>query len=215
MGPNGAGKGTQAGFLCKHYDLVHISVGNILRWNIQSHTKLAAKVIRHIMKGYLVPDEIVFEVVKKRLDDHDWNYGFVLDGFPRNLSQAEFFMESYDIDAVIHIEMPEEVAIKRALSRRVCEQCKLDYNLIYHRPKIPDLCDVCGGKLLSRPDDKPDAIRKQLSEYNSKTIPIIDLFRQKDLVVSVNGNKQIDQVHSDIKRELMKLDVLRITGWNR
>ncbi len=215
MGPNGAGKGTQASLLCNHYDLVHISVGNILRWNIQAHTKLAARVIRHIMKGYLVPDEIVFEVIKKRLDDHDWNYGFVLDGFPRNLSQAEFFMESYDIDAVIHIEVPEEVAIKRALSRRVCEQCKLDYNLIYHRPKIPDSCDVCGGKLLSRPDDKPEAVKKQLLEYNSKTIPIIDLFRQKDLVVSVNGNKQIDQVHSDIKRELMKLDVLRITGWNR
>ena len=215
MGPNGAGKGTQASLLCKHYDLVHISVGNILRWNIQAHTKLAAKVIRHIMKGYLVPDEIVFEVVKKRLDEHDWNYGFVLDGFPRNLSQAEFFMESYDIDAVILIEVPDEVAVQRALSRRVCEQCKLDYNLIYHRPKIPDLCDVCGGKLLPRPDDKPEAVKEQLLEYTSKTIPIIDLFRQKDLVVSVNGNKQIEQVHSDIKRELMKLDFLRITGWNR
>jgi len=215
MGPNGAGKGTQASLLCKHYDLVHISVGNILRWNIQTHTKLAARVIRHIMKGYLVPDEIVFEVVKKRLDEHDWNYGFVLDGFPRNISQAEFFMESYDVDAVILIEVPDEVAVQRALSRRVCEQCKLDYNLIHHRPKIPDLCDVCGGKLLSRPDDKPDAVKEQLLEYNSKTIPIIDLFRQKDLVVSVNGNKQIEQVHSDIKRELMKLDVLRITGWKR
>lgn len=213
MGPNGAGKGTQATLLCKHYDLVHISVGDILRWNIQNHTKLAAKIIKHIMAGQLVPDDIVLEVVKRRLDEHDWNYGFVLDGFPRNLSQAEFFMESYDIDAVIHLVVPDEVAIKRALSRRICEHCKLDYNLIYHRPAIPDLCDVCGGRLLPRSDDTPNAIKEQLREYNSKTIPIIDLFRKKEIVIEVNGDKPIEQVHLEIKRELMKSDVLRFQDW--
>lgn len=214
MGPSGAGKGTQANLLCKQYDLVHISVGDILRWNIQSHTKLAAKIRKTLIAGQLVPDEIVLEVVKRRLDDHDWRYGFVLDGFPRNLSQAEFFMESYDVDAVIHIEVPDEVAFKRVLSRRICEQCKLDYNLIYHRPKIPDICDVCGGRLVARPDDTPEAIKKQLAEYNSKTLPIIDLFRQKELLIVVDGTKPIEQVHAEIKRELIKADALKLMTGN-
>jgi len=213
MGKNGAGKGTQASLLCRNYDLVHISVGDILRWNIQNHTKIAAKIIKHIKAGQLVPDDIVLEVVKKRLEEHNWNYGFVLDGFPRTLNQAEFFSESYDIDAVIHIQVPDEIAIKRALSRRICEQCKLDYNLIYHRPQNPDYCDVCGGRLLPRPDDTPDAIREQVYEYNSKTIPIIDYFRQKEIVITINGDKPIEQVHSEIKRELIKADVLRMSDW--
>lgn len=209
MGPNGAGKGTQAALLCKLYNLIHIAVGDILRWNIQYHTKIGARIRRYLMAGQLVPDEIVLEVVKHRLELHDWNYGFVLDGFPRNLSQAEFFMESYDIDAVIHIEVPDEIAMQRVLSRRICEQCGLDYNLIYHRPKNPEFCDVCGGILKSRPDDTPEAIKEQLSEYNSKTIPILDLFLKKELVIDVDGTKPIEQVHSDIKRELLKADVLR------
>ncbi|MGB9602192.1 MAG: adenylate kinase family protein, partial [Limisphaerales bacterium] len=213
MGKNGAGKGTQSSLLCRAYDLVHISVGDILRWNIQNHTKIAAKIIKHIQSGQLVPDEIVFEVVKKRLEEHNWNYGFVLDGFPRNLNQAEFFMESYDIDAVIHIHVSDDVAIKRVLSRRICEHCKLDYNLIYHRPQNPDFCDVCGGRLLPRADDTPNAIREQVYEYNSKTIPIIDYFKQKEIVITVNGDKPIEQVHSEIKRELLKADVLRLSDW--
>ena len=116
------------------FDLVHISVGDIFRWNIQHHTKLGAQVKRIVAAGNLVGDDIVEGVVRRRLDEHDWNYGFILDGFPRSVAQAGFFLESYDIDAVIHIDVPDEVVRKRVLSRRLCWQCGLDYNLISHRP---------------------------------------------------------------------------------
>mgnify|MGYP004003190715 FL=1 len=119
MGVQGCGKGTQAKMLAEDFDLVHISVGDLFRWNIQSHTKLAARIKRIIADGQLVPDEIVEQLIRKRLDDHDWNYGYILDGFPRNGRQALFFLESYDIDAVINIDVPDEVVLQRVLSRRL------------------------------------------------------------------------------------------------
>src|SRR3990172_198453 len=119
MGVKGWGKGTKAKRLKEDLGLVHISVGDIFRWNIQSHTKLAARIQRIMAEGILVPDDIVEEIVQNRLQQHDWNYGFILDGFPRNRVQAEFFLETYDIDAVIHIDVPDEEVLKRVLSRRL------------------------------------------------------------------------------------------------
>src|ERR1700677_2873499 len=119
MGVQGCGKGTQATMLKNDFDLVHISVGDIFRWHIQSHTKLAARIKRIVAAGGLVSDDIVEEVVKNRLAEHDWNFGFILDGFPRNRTQAEFFLESYDIDAVIQIEVPDAVVMERIMSRRL------------------------------------------------------------------------------------------------
>lgn len=202
MGVQGCGKGTQAGLLKKDLDLVHISVGDIFRWNIQSHTKLAARIKRIVSAGELVPDDIVEEIVRRRLDEHDWNYGFILDGFPRNRTQAEFFLESYDIDAVIHIVVPDSVVLKRLLSRRLCEKCGLDYNLIHHRPAVPDTCDVCGGRLLTRPDDNEQGVRQRLSDFHQKTKPVLELFRRKELVVEVDGTQSPDQVHRETRRRL-------------
>lgn len=202
MGPNGSGKGTQADLLCKDYHLIHISVGDIFRWNIQNHTKLAARIQRIIDAGQLVSDDIVEEVVRARLDQHDWNFGFILDGFPRSVIQAIFFLESYDIDAVINVEVPDEAVIQRMLSRRLCSKCGLDYNLISHRPKAADTCDVCGGRLVSRPDDNPDAIKERLKEYHTKTQPILDLFRRKELVVMADGTQPVETVHQQIRQEL-------------
>ena len=183
MGVQGSGKGTQAELLAKDFDLVHISVGDIFRWHIQTHTKLAAR-------------------IRRRLDEHDWNYGFILDGFPRNVHQAGFFLESYDIDAVIHIEVPDQVVIDRIQNRRLCSQCGLDYNLIFHRPAKPDVCDVCGGALVTRPDDTPEAVRKRLQDYHTKTAPILKLFRGKELVVVVDGTRPIEQVQQEIRQKL-------------
>src|SRR3954462_1261117 len=118
MGVQGCGKGTQAKLLKEELDLVHVSVGDDFRWHIQSHTKLGARIKRLVAAGQLVPDDDVEEVVKTRLDLHDWNYGFILDGFPRNLTQAAFFLESYDVDAVILIDVPDAVVLERILSRR-------------------------------------------------------------------------------------------------
>jgi adenylate kinase len=202
MGPQGSGKGTQAKMLARDFDLVHISVGDILRWHVQSHTKLGAKVQRYMSAGRLVPDEMVAEVVKWRLEIHDWDYGFVLDGFPRNAPQAAFFLENYDIDAVIAIELPEEVAIERMQSRRLCSGCGLDYNLIQLRPKLPDVCDNCGGRLVTRPDDTPEAIRTRLRDYREKTRPILELFREKELIVAIDGTPSPDIVQAEIRRRL-------------
>jgi adenylate kinase len=184
------------------FDLVHISVGDIFRWHIQSHTKLGARIKRIMAEGQLVPDDIVEEVVKQRLDQHDWNYGFILDGFPRNSRQAAFFLESYDIDAVLLIDVPDDVVQERILNRRLCPNCGLDYNLIFHRPAVANRCDVCGTELVARPDDTPEAVRARLQDYHAKTQPILELFRHKELVVVVDGTRSVDAVQQDLRRQL-------------
>jgi adenylate kinase len=202
MGVQGSGKGTQALRLKGELDLVHISVGDLFRWNIQNHTKLGARIKRIVQEGKLVPDSDVGAVVRARLDEHDWNYGFILDGFPRNRPQAEFFLEGYDIDAVILIEVPDEEVVQRILSRRLCSGCKLDYNLIFHRPAVEDVCDVCKGKLVSRADDNPEAVRARLKDYHTQTEPTLELFRKKGLIVRVDGRHPADVVYQELRRQL-------------
>lgn len=202
MGVQGCGKGTQAKHLTQDFGIVHISVGDIFRWNIQSHTKLAARVRRIVDAGELVPDEIVEEIVIRRLAEHDWNYGFILDGFPRNRRQAEFFLESYDVDAVIHIEVSDETVMSRVMSRWLCPVCNLDYNLIHHRPAIENRCDVCDGELAIRGDDTEAAVRSRLEDFHEKTEPVLEQFMNKELVLQVDGSKPAEDVHEDILRSL-------------
>jgi adenylate kinase len=206
MGPIGSGKGTQADQLARAYDLVHIDVGAIFRWNIQQHTKLGARVRRIVDAGQLVPDDIVEEVVRERLDRHDWNYGFVLDGFPRNRAQAEFFLENYDIDAVVSLDTPDAVVLMRVMGRRLCTKCGLDYNLILHRPTAAHVCDICGGRLATRVDDGGEAVHARLTDYHAKTEPAIDLFRMRGLVLEIDGVKAPDDVQRDIRERLMLAD---------
>ena len=202
MGVQGCGKGTQARLLKESFDLVHISVGDMFRWHIQSHTKLGARIKRIVAEGQLVPDDVVEEVVKQRLEQHDWNYGFILDGFPRNARQAAFFLESYDIDAVLLIEVPDAVVQERILNRRLCPTCGLDYNLIFHRPAVANTCDICGAMLIARPDDIPEAVHARLQDYHTKTQPILELFRRKELVVTVDGTRSSAEVQQDLRRQL-------------
>ena len=202
MGVQGCGKGTQARMLADELDLVHISVGDMFRWHIQHHTKLGAQVKRIVATGNLVGDNVVEGIVRRRLDEHDWNYGFILDGFPRSASQAEFFLESYDVDAVIHIHVPDQVVRDRVLSRRLCSQCGLDYNLISHRPAEANKCDVCGAELVSRPDDTPEALADRLSEYHARTAPVLDLFRRKELVLNIDGTLEAQAVQQQIRSQL-------------
>ncbi len=158
MGVQGSGKGTQSTLLADDLDLAHISVGDIFRWHVKNHTKLGAQVRRLVAAGELVGDDLVEDVVKERLQQHDWNYGFIVDGFPRNRRQAEFFLESYDIDGVILLDLPDDEVRRRVLARRLCARCGMDYNLIAHRPEAEGRCDVCGGELVTREDDTPDAL---------------------------------------------------------
>ena len=198
MGVQGSGKGTQAKLLCAKYDLVHISVGDIFRWHVQFHTKIGAQVKRIVAAGELVGDDLVASVVQDRLTQHDWNFGFVVDGFPRNERQAEFFLESYDIDGVINLHLPDSEVERRVLSRRLCSQCGLDYNLIAHRPNDENRCDVCGGKLVVRADDNPEALANRLRDYHAKTKPVIEIFERKEFVVTVDATPRKEQIFAEV-----------------
>jgi adenylate kinase len=202
MGVQGSGKGTQSELLCADLDLVHISVGDIFRWNVQNHTKLGAQVRRTMNTGDLISDDLVESVVRGRLDQHDWNYGFVIDGFPRNGRQAEFFMESYDIDGVIHLEIPDDEVRRRVLSRRLCPNCGMDYNLIYDRPQVEGCCEVCGHELVTRADDTPEALDARLRDYHEMTRPVLELFRRKEVVHDVDAQPSAEQVQAAIRTTL-------------
>jgi adenylate kinase len=202
MGIQGSGKGTQAKLLAADFDLTHISVGDIFRWHVDQHTKIGAHVKRIMAVGELVEDELVESIVRGRLDGHDWNFGFVVDGFPRNIRQAEFFLESYDIDGVILLEMPDSMVAERVLARRICSNCGLDYNLLGNRPAQPDICDACGGRLEPRPDDTPEALAARLRDYHEKTRPIIELFERKEFVARIDATHSIADVQADIRRRV-------------
>jgi len=201
MGVQGSGKGTQAKLLATDLDLVHIGVGDIFRWNVQQHTKIGAQVRRAVAAGALVEDELVESVVGERLASHDWNYGFVVDGFPRNARQAEFFLEAYDIDGVVVLEMADEEVARRVLSRRVCSRCGEDQSSTAD-PDEQEACTVCGGKLVPRPDDQPEALAARLKDYHDKTRPIIELFERKEVVVRVDATQSVEAVQAEIRQKL-------------
>jgi adenylate kinase len=202
MGVQGSGKGTQSELLCADLNMVHISVGDIFRWHVQNHTKLGAQVRRTMSLGELVSDDLVESVVQDRLADHDWNFGFVIDGFPRNGRQAEFFMESYDIDGVIHLEIPDDEVRRRVLSRRLCPNCGMDYNLIADRPKVEGCCDICGHELITRADDTPEALDARLRDYHEKTRPVLEMFRRKEVVHDIDAIRSADEVQIAIRKAL-------------
>ena len=202
MGPQGCGKGTQAKLLAAEYDLAHISVGDILRWHIQNHTKLGTRIKQVVAAGGLVPDTMVEEIVKARLDQHDWHYGFILDGFPRNLVQAEFFLENYDVNAVILLEVADAVVEERIKNRWLCRTCGRDYNRLAMGPEQGAVCTVCGAQLVQRADDTPSAIRQRLGDYHTQTEPILELFRRRDLLVAVDGSRPPGEVQQEIRRRL-------------
>jgi adenylate kinase len=202
LGVQGSGKGTQAGLLANDLDLVHIAVGDIFRWNVQHHTKLGAQVRRTMSAGLLVSDDLVEGVVRQRLSDHDWNFGFIIDGFPRNRKQAEFFLESYDIDGVIHLDLPDSEVRRRVLARRLCSGCGMDYNLIANSPAVPGRCDSCGGELVQREDDTEEALAVRLREYHEKTDPVLEVFRRKEFVITVDARPEPEVVQQAIRNGL-------------
>src|SRR6266852_3296892 len=202
MGVQGSGKGTQATMLGEDLDLVHISVGEIFRLNVQQHTKLGAQVRRTMAAGEVVGNDLVEAVVKQRLSGHDWNYGFIIDGFPRNERQAEFFLESYDIDGVIHLDLPDSEVARRVLARRLCADCGMDYSLIDNSPSRDGRCDACGGELVRREDDTEAALAVRLREYHGKTDPVLEIFRRKEYVITVDSRPGKQQVQQAIRDRL-------------
>jgi adenylate kinase len=181
FGPQGSGKSTQSRLLGAGFDFEHISVGEIFRWHVAQRTKLAARVRRVMSTGRLVPDEIVESVVRHRLEEHDWNYGFILDGFPRNRRQAEYLFENWNLDKVIYLDVPDDVVFKRVLAR-----ARAGF----------------GSGFTKRADDNPETLRVRIEEYHEKTKPLLDLYDEKDMLIHINGTLTISQVHSRIASAL-------------
>ena len=199
MGIQGSGKGTQAKLMAEDLELEHISVGDIFRWNVQHHTKLGAQVKRTVDSGHLVDDDLVESVVEDRLAQHDWNFGFIIDGFPRNARQAEFFLENYDIDGVINLYLPDEEVAARVLARRLCSQCGLDYNLIAHRPAAPErLRRVRWGPGGTGRRQSGGAGRPP-GRVPRGDRPLIELFERKEFVATFDATKPIDEVQAAIR----------------
>ncbi|NJC70109.1 nucleoside monophosphate kinase [Planosporangium thailandense] len=201
-GVPGSGKSTQATMLARDLDLVQISVGDIFRWHVRQHTKIGAHVRRTMAAGKLVDDDLVESIVRERLQLHDWNYGFIIDGFPRSRDQAEFFLESYDIDAVIDLRLPEEEVRRRVLARRICTGCGRDYNLVTEPPATENSCDACGGELVTRADDTEAALTTRLREYHEKTAPVLEIFRRKTPVVAIDTRPDEITVQQEIRARL-------------
>jgi len=200
MGPQGSGKGTQADILSQKLNIPHISTGEIFRENIKNQTELGKKIDAIVKLGSLVSDEITNEITKKRLELPDCANGFILDGFPRNLIQAEFLNKIKTIDLVLDVLINDDEAIKRITQRRTCPQCQKVYHLIFNSPKQENTCDKCGQKLIIREDDKKEAVKKRLEIYHKQTKPLIDFYKAKNIYQEIDGAPPIPEVTKAIAK---------------
>lgn len=203
LGPPGAGKGTQAAEIVKKYNVPHISTGDIFRKNIGEGTELGKKAKEYMDKGLLVPDELVVAIVKDRLSEADCREGFLLDGFPRTVDQAnaldnELKSLDYKLDYVINIHVDKESLIERAVGRRICKDCGATYHIKFNKPKVDGKCDLCGGELFQRSDDTEETVTKRIEVYLEQTEPLIGYYKEKGILVDINGDQDIDKVFSDI-----------------
>ncbi|MGP8321083.1 MAG: adenylate kinase [Methanosarcinaceae archaeon] len=206
FGPPGAGKGTQAKKLSDHFCIPHISTGDILRINVRDGTELGREAKGYMDKGKLVPDEVLIGIIKNRLAEPDCLSGYLLDGYPRTIKQADALIGILEeigkpLDVVINIDVPDEELVIRLSSRRMC-QCGTSFHLEFNKPKLENICDVCGGDLYQRDDDKEEAIIQRLEVYNTQTQPLIDYYKNIGIMVTIDGIGDIDHIFADICKAL-------------
>lgn len=204
LGAPGAGKGTQADRIAESYELPHISTGDIFRKNISEGTELGKEAKSYMDKGALVPDELTIRMLLDRVGADDCGRGYILDGFPRTIPQAEALDEELGkigekIDYAIDVEVPDEDIINRMSGRRACPKCHAIYHIAYIPPKKDGICDQCGAELIIRDDDKPETVRKRLQVYHEQTQPLIDFYRKKGVLHTVDGTRDADEVFLDVK----------------
>ena len=207
LGAPGAGKGTQAKKIAEKYGIPHISTGDIFRANIKNGTELGNKAKSYMEKGLLVPDELTCDLVVDRIAQEDCKNGYVLDGFPRTIPQAEALKAALGkmgttIDYAINVEVPDENIVKRMGGRRACLACGCTYHGVYNAPKVEDVCDVCGAKLVLRDDDKPETVKKRLDVYHEQTQPLIDFYDKEGVLVEVDGTQNLEDVFQAITKIL-------------
>ncbi len=207
LGPPGAGKGTQAARIAAKYQVPHISTGDIFRENIKKGTPLGKKVKEYMNKGELVPDDLVCEIATARLTQDDCKNGFLLDGFPRTVYQAQKLDEfltkhNMKLDKVLDIAVLKEELIKRLTGRRVCKNCGASYHIINVPPKKEGICDECGGTLIQRADDTVETAENRITVYNKETKPLIDYYTKAKNLVRIDGSKETDKVFSEIVKAI-------------
>ena len=207
MGRPGAGKGTQAANIKEYYNIPHISTGDMFRAAIKNQTKLGVTAKSYMDQGLLVPDEVTIGIVQERLLEDDCKKGFLLDGFPRTIAQAEA-LESFltangiKLDAVLDINVPAEILVRRMVGRRVCKGCGATYHVEFNAPKVDGVCDVCGTPLIQRADDTEATASNRLSVYDNNTAPLLEFYAKQNILKTVNGDQPLDKVFEDVKNVL-------------
>jgi adenylate kinase len=210
LGPPGAGKGTQAKKISENYSLPHISTGDMLRENISDNTPLGLEIKSYMLRGELVPDELLITIIKERLARSDCSGGFLLDGFPRTIPQADALQmilteSGRKIDIVLNIEVDDKELIKRLSGRRMCA-CGTSFHIVFNPPEKEGICDACKGKLYQREDDKADSIRNRLIVYKNQTQPLINYYTEKRILYRIDGSNDISAIFEDIQNVLEKYD---------
>lgn len=210
MGLPGAGKGTQADKIVEEYNIPHISTGDMFRLAIKEGTELGKKAKTYMDEGALVPDEVTIGIVRERLTKTDCNNGFLLDGFPRTLAQAEALDSllasmGREIDYVLHIDVDQNVLVERLSGRRICPKCGTAYHVIFNPPKVEGICDKDGEALIQREDDKAETVKKRLEVNVEQTQPMLDFYRSKGELVTIDGEQEIQKVFEDIHEKLKEI----------
>jgi adenylate kinase len=208
FGPPGAGKGTQAKKMVDFYGIPQISTGDILRANVREGTELGLAAKAYMDKGELVPDEVLIGIIKNRLKEQDCEKGFILDGYPRTIPQADalaIILEELDkpIDVVLNLEVPDEELVERISGRLMCN-CGASYHRTFNPPKKEGVCDICGAEVFQRADDKEEAVQNRLNVYKKQTEPLIDYYSKQGILITLDGTKDINEVFEDIKAILAK-----------
>ncbi|WP_100012667.1 adenylate kinase [Lentibacillus sediminis] len=207
MGLPGAGKGTQAEKINAEYGIPHISTGDMFRLAIKEGTDLGKKAKEYMDQGELVPDEVTIGIVRERLNKDDCKNGFLLDGFPRTIAQADALEEiltemNDELDKVVHVDVPEEQLVERLSGRRVCPTCGTTYHVLYNPPEKEGICDKDGTELIQREDDKPETVKNRLSVNMEQQKPLLDYYQEKGYLVTVNGDQEIDEVFRGIQAKI-------------
>lgn len=203
LGAPGAGKGTQAKMIAEKYQIPHVSTGDIFRANIKGQTPLGMEAKKYMDEGKLVPDELTVKILLDRVARDDCKNGYVLDGFPRTIPQAEVLTEALDkmgdkIDYAIDVAVPDENIVNRMSGRRACVTCGATYHIVHIPPKVENICDKCGSELILRDDDKPETVLNRLKIYHEQTQPLIDYYTGKGVLKTVDGTKDMNDVFADI-----------------
>jgi len=207
MGRPGAGKGTQAVNIKEYYNIPHISTGDMFRARMKNQTKLGMLAKSYMEKGDLVPDEVTIGIVEERLQEPDCANGFLLDGFPRTIAQAEAFdkflkSNGVKLDAALNVDVDASILIRRMVGRRVCKTCGATYHVEFNPSKVSGVCDNCGSPLIQRPDDTEETAVNRLKTYDEQTAPLLDFYSKQNLLKTVNGDQDVDKVFNDIKATL-------------